>query len=163
MVIFGDVNPSFMSRPVLENLVAFVTERAGGVVFLAGPRHTPLAYRDTPLETLFPVDLNTVRLPDDTQLMEVAVPVNLTRLGLASAQLQLADAPEENLQIWRKLPPIRWFLSSPDTRPAAQVLVETVPTGPDGAAGGDHAVGRRGTRRVSGYRRKLSVVARARK
>ena len=65
VVIFGDVNPSYMSRPVLENLAAFVTERGGGLVFVAGPRHTPLAYRDTPLEDLFPIDLSTTRLPDE--------------------------------------------------------------------------------------------------
>ncbi len=57
VVIFGDVNPSYMSRPVLENLSAFVKERGGGMVFIAGPRHTPIAYRGTPLEDLFPADV----------------------------------------------------------------------------------------------------------
>ena len=55
VVFFGDVNPSYLSRPVLENLVAYVTERGGGLVFIAGPRHTPLAFRGSPLEDLFPM------------------------------------------------------------------------------------------------------------
>ena len=54
VVIFGDVNPSYLSRPVLENLAAFVKERGGGMVFIAGPRHTPIAYRGSPLEDLLP-------------------------------------------------------------------------------------------------------------
>jgi hypothetical protein len=59
VLIFGDVNPSFLSRSVLENIVAFVEERGGGLVVLAGPRHTPLSYRDTPLARLLPIELET--------------------------------------------------------------------------------------------------------
>lgn len=131
VVIFGDVNPAFMSRPVLENLTAFVTERGGGIVFIAGPRHTPLAYRDTPLESLLPIDLNTARLPDETRLTDDVLPVALTRLGLISPQLQLADTPDENARLWSELPPLRWILAVPDKRPAAHVLVETPAAGPD--------------------------------
>ncbi len=125
VVIFGDVNPSYMSRPVLENLAAFVTQRGGGVVFLAGPRHTPLAYRDSPLEDLFPMDLNTTQLPDESRLTEDSYSVGLSRLGLVSPQLQLADTPAENLAAWKELPPLRWLLRMPDMRLAARVLVET--------------------------------------
>ena len=131
VVIFGDVNPSFMSRPVLENLAAFVTERGGGVVFIAGPRHTPFAYRDTPLENLFPVELSTARLPDETRLTEDSFSVRLTRLGLISPQLQLADTPAASLDLWNRLPALRWLLATPDTRLAAHVLVETAVTAPD--------------------------------
>ena len=42
VLIFGDVNPSFLSRSVMENIVAFVEQRGGGLVVLAGPRYTPL-------------------------------------------------------------------------------------------------------------------------
>lgn len=125
VVIFGDVNPAYMSRPVQENLAAFVTERGGGIVFIAGPRHTPLAYRGTPLESLFPVDLSTARLPDETRLTEDSYPLTLTRLGMVSPHMQLSDTPAESLGIWNRFPAIRWVLNAPDTRLAAHVLVET--------------------------------------
>ncbi len=125
VVIFGDVNPAFMSRPILENLAAFVKERGGGVIFLAGPRHTPLAYRDSPLEDLFPLDLNTAQLPDEASLTEVSYGVQLTRLGLVSPPLQLIDESEANAVLWKNLPHLRWLLRAPDMRLAARILVET--------------------------------------
>ncbi len=70
VVIFGDVNPSYLSRPVLENLAAFVQERGGGMVVIAGPRHTPVAYRGSPLEDLLPIDLSTVSLPTEETLLD---------------------------------------------------------------------------------------------
>ncbi|MHB0955402.1 MAG: VWA domain-containing protein [Pirellulaceae bacterium] len=134
VVIFGDVNPSYLSRPVLENLAAFVKDRGGGVVFIAGPRHTPVAYRGSPLEDLFPVDLNTVSLPDEATLLSRSWPVQPTLLGAASPHLQLADTPAANLELWRSLPPLRWFLQTLDTRLGARVLVETAgDTDPDGS------------------------------
>ena len=125
VVIFGDVNPAYMSRPVLENLAAFVAERGGGLLFVAGPRHTPLAYRDTPLENLLPIELSTARLPEQQRLTEDLFRVSLTRLGMVSPQMQLSDTLAASLETWQNLPPIRWLLKAPDTRLAARVLVET--------------------------------------
>ena len=71
LLLFGDVNPSFLSRSVMENIVAFVEQRGGGIVFMAGPRFTPLAYRDTPLATLMPVDLDTASAPPLTALTRI--------------------------------------------------------------------------------------------
>ena len=49
VLVFGDVNPNFLSPSAMEHVVEFVTDRGGGAIFLAGPSFTPLAYRDTPL------------------------------------------------------------------------------------------------------------------
>lgn len=125
VIVFGDVNPAYMSRPVLENLAAFVRERGGGMVFISGPRYLPLAYHDTPLADLFPIEVSTARLPDQARLTQDSYSVDLTRLGKISPQMQLADTPDETLAIWRQLPPIRWVLDTPDVRSAAHVLVET--------------------------------------
>jgi hypothetical protein len=134
VVIFGDVNPLYMSRPVLENLTAFVKERGGGMIFLAGPRHTPIAYRGTPLEDLFPMDVSSVVMPTAESLLERSWHVQPTLLGAASPHLQLADSPATNLELWRSLPPIRWILHMPDLRLGVRSLIETVGNGADGAA-----------------------------
>ena len=49
VLIFGDVNPSLLSPSIMNNIYEFVTVRGGGLIFIAGPRYTPLAYRETPL------------------------------------------------------------------------------------------------------------------
>ena len=58
VVIFGDVNPSFLGTGVMRNLSEFVSEKGGGLVFIAGPRYMPAAYRDTPLAALLPLDFD---------------------------------------------------------------------------------------------------------
>ncbi|MCO6456140.1 MAG: hypothetical protein J5I93_12645 [Pirellulaceae bacterium] len=124
VLIFGDVNPAFLTRSVMENIAAFVTERGGGIVFLAGPRHTPLAYRNTPLETLLPVLLSTASQPPAGALLTAAIRPQLTPLGLSSPQMQVDDTVDKSLQAWQSFPGIYWMLDAADLRPAARVLVE---------------------------------------
>jgi len=128
VVIFGDVNPSYLSRSVMENLASYVQQRGGGLIVIAGPRHTPLSYRNTPLERLFPCDLDTASLPDDQQLIQQSLRVRPTRLGMTSPELQLADTVSGSLKVWGELPPIRWLLGIRDLRPAARVLAECTGT-----------------------------------
>ncbi len=128
VVIFGDVNPAQLSRPVLDNLSAFVKDRGGGVLFVAGTRHTPLAYRDTVLEDLFPFDLATASLPDPQSLLDDSFHVELTTLGQASPPLQLNDEEEVNARLWNGLPQLRWLLKIEDVRPAARCWVQQATT-----------------------------------
>jgi hypothetical protein len=122
VVIFGDVNPAFLSRSVMENLAEFVTERGGGVVFLSGPLFMPLSYRDTPLARLLPVNLATASVPPANEQLIDSFAVRPTPLGLSSPNLQLGDTAAETSRVWQQLPGLHWFVSTPDVRPAAHVL-----------------------------------------
>ncbi len=123
VVLFGDVNPALLGPGALENLVAFVKERGGGIIFFAGPEFTPLAYRDTPLAELMPIDPSTAALPGPDSLDE-GFRVEPTELGLSKPQMQLGDSLAETAEIWRNLTRIRWLLDVQSLRPAAQVLAE---------------------------------------
>ncbi len=122
VLIFGDVNPAFLSRSVLENIVAFVEQRGGGLVVLAGPRYTPLAYRDTPLAALLPVNLETASGPLPGAVLDQEFAPQPTRLGIASPQMQLADTLPASLALWREMPPWYWSLTASDLRPGARAL-----------------------------------------
>lgn len=124
VVVYGDVDPRHLNESVLQNIAAFVTERGGGLVFLAGPRYLPLAYRETPLARLMPINLDTVRVPDPEVVLDEATEfrAQLTPLGLATPHLQLAETPESNREVWQEFPPLRWLLEAPDVQPAARVL-----------------------------------------
>lgn len=125
VLIFGDVNPSFLSPSVMENIYEFVTTRGGGVIFISGPKYTPLAYRDTALAPLFPMDLDTVRVPDADAVLVDSFRPRLTALGTSSPPLQLADSVAENQKLWREqLPPLRWHITAPDLRSGVRVLAE---------------------------------------
>ncbi|MEX2112711.1 MAG: VWA domain-containing protein [Pirellulales bacterium] len=123
VIIFGDVNPAYLSASVLANLHDFVTEKGGGLAFIAGPLFTPLAYRNTPLESLFPLDLATATSPNPQGIRE-GFAVQPTDLGMSSPQMQLGDSPAETERIWRDLPPLYWMLEAPQVKPGARVLAE---------------------------------------
>jgi hypothetical protein len=125
VLIFGDVNPALLSPSIMNNIYEFVTVRGGGVIFVAGPRYTPLAYRDTPLAALLPMNLDTVSIPDPDAVITESFRPRLTPLGLASPTMQLADAAAANEKLWREeLTPLRWLASVPDVRPGVRVLAE---------------------------------------
>ncbi|HZZ72550.1 MAG TPA: VWA domain-containing protein, partial [Pirellulales bacterium] len=122
VVIFGDVNLAYLSASAQQNLVDFVKEKGGGVVFIAGPKYDPATYRDSPLAALFPVELDSVK-PIAAEIKQGyhAVP---TELGLASPQLQLGDSLAETAQIWHKLPELYGLCEAPHVKPGAHVLAE---------------------------------------
>jgi hypothetical protein len=125
VLIFGDVNPSLLSPSIMQNIYEFVTIRGGGLAFIAGPRYTPLAFRDTPLAPLFPMDLDTVRIPDPDAIVVDSFRPRLTPLGQASPTMQLADSPAANEKLWREaLAPLRWYASVNDLRVGVRVLAE---------------------------------------
>ncbi len=124
VIIFGDVNPSFLSSAVLSNLQDFVEKKGGGVIFVSGPRYMPLAYRGTPLEPLLPFDVTSASLPGVDQSADQGFVAQPTELGLASPQMQLGDSPADNQRIWQQLPPLYWLLEIGQTKPAARVLAE---------------------------------------
>lgn len=124
VLIFGDVNPTFLSQSAMEDIVDFVREQGRGVVFIAGPRFTPLAYRDTPLESLLPVELASAVVPDPQQPIEQGFTPRLTQLGRDSPQLQLADTAAATEKEWQGLPPLYWLLEAHELKPGARVLAE---------------------------------------
>lgn len=132
VLLFGDVNPALLSSSILEHVRSFVTQRGGGVVFISGPRYLPHAYRQTPLEELFPIDLAA---PGAEPIARADRPYQMlpTEAGLALPTMQLGDTLDETREIWNNLPQLYWVLETPSLKPAARVLAEHPQlTGPDG-------------------------------
>lgn len=123
VVLFGDVDPARLGNREMENLADFVSERGGGIAFIAGPRHTPLDYQNTPLAPLFPFDLATASAPAGDAPLATAFRPQRTRLGEATAFLELADSPQESRRIWQSLPGMYWLLEAPDLKSGVRVLL----------------------------------------
>ena len=132
-ILFGDVDRTFLSALDMQNLSDYVTEQGRGIVFIAGPHHTPTAYRNTPLAALLPVDLSSVVGGQAGTPSTDPVAVTPTELGLASPQMQLGDTAAETAEIWRNLPGVYWTFDAPKLKPGARVLAEhPVRVGDDG-------------------------------
>ncbi|MBX7168439.1 MAG: VWA domain-containing protein [Pirellulales bacterium] len=123
VIVLGDVNPVFLSSSTINQLVEFVTDsgKGGGLIIAAGPMYLPLAYRDTPLAQLFPLQFDSSVTAAGQAQTEAFRPLP-TELGAATPFMNLGDSTAETAEIWRTLPPLYWCLESTGLKPAARVL-----------------------------------------
>jgi hypothetical protein len=125
VIVFGDMNPEFLDTAVMNNLAEYVKDKGRSILFIAGPRYTPLEYRHTPLAPLFPLDLATAAPPDPRQVAKDGFRVKPTALGLSSPHMQLGDDAAKTAELWGSaLHELYWFLEIDHLAPAARVLAE---------------------------------------
>jgi hypothetical protein len=133
VVLFGDTDTSFLSQTQMQNLVEFVTEKEGGVLFIAGELFDPLSYRGTPLELLLPIELADARNPTAVGTSVLSYRPELTVEGRANPIFRLGDNEVASMQIWQELPELYWYFEAPRKKAAAMVLAEhPTATGSDG-------------------------------
>lgn len=132
VILFGDVEPGLLSAAQMLSLVEFVEKKGGGLLFVAGERFDPLAYRGTPLEALLPIKLGEARNPAETAPVAAFRPVP-TAEGRSHPIFRLADDEAGSALVWQQLPAQDWFLEAPRKQELAFVLA-THPTlsGSDG-------------------------------
>lgn len=125
VVIFGDLNPSFLSYGVYDNLDAFVRDAGGGLIVIAGPQYTPLAFRGTPLEVLLPVKLESARVPSPAIPIVEGFRPRLTLAGRKETTIfRFADSERESLSVWNSLPELYWLFEARDLAEGARVYAE---------------------------------------
>lgn len=122
VILFGDVNPSLLGDATIRNLVEFVTEKGGGMVFMAGARYFPLAYAGSPLLDLLPVELEGAAIPDFGPTVSEAFRCLPTEDGRVSPNMSLGDPGEDLLRVWSELEPLYWYFDAPKLKPAARAL-----------------------------------------
>ncbi|MGO9598031.1 MAG: VWA domain-containing protein [Isosphaeraceae bacterium] len=124
VVIMGDADPGFLSHSQMQNLADFVTDRGGGILFVAGELYNPLAYRGTPLETLLPIELGDARNPTAVGSAISSFRPELTVEGRSSPIFRFGESDAAGAQIWQNLPELYWYFEAPHKKPAALVLAE---------------------------------------
>jgi hypothetical protein len=124
VVVFGDADISYLSQSQLQNLVEFVNDRGGGVLFVAGELFNPLAYHGTPLELLLPIELSDARNPTAVGTTVKSFRPQLTLEGRGNPIFRFGDDDASSMQIWERLPELFWYFEAPRKKPAALVLAE---------------------------------------
>ncbi|MDG3005536.1 VWA domain-containing protein [Paludisphaera mucosa] len=133
VVLFGDVDASYLSQTQMRNLSEFATEKGGGVLFIAGELFNPLSYRGTPLEALLPIELADARNPSAVGSPVAPFHPELTLEGRTSPIFRFGGDEAESARIWQDLPESFWYLEAPRKKPGALVLVDHASaTGSDG-------------------------------
>jgi hypothetical protein len=120
IVVLGDVDPARLGAERMNALGRLARETGGGLVFLAGPRFSPGAYKGTPLEALLPV---LIPGPSTNDPYPEPAGLLLTAAGRTSPLLKLADNPADSEAIWQRFPGARWTARTGPAKPAAEVLL----------------------------------------
>lgn len=126
VLILGDIDPRTLPQSAWQNVRSFVSEKGGGVLFIAGPKYLPAMYRDNAnVAALLPIDVKTLP-PTNSSLIDSkrGAPVRPTALGQQTAALQLGASSNETAQIWARLVPVYWSLAVGNLKPGVQVLAE---------------------------------------
>ena len=125
VVVFGDLNPRFMSAGIFDNLRHFVSEQGGGLIFIAGENYNPISYRGTPLDELLPIDLEDAQYPPAEIPLDEAFNPVLTPAGRKGTMIfRFTDDEAESIDIWRQLPGFYWMVAAPRLKPGTTVFVE---------------------------------------
>jgi uncharacterized membrane protein len=120
LVILGDVRATTFTPGQLQRIEELVRERGGSLIMLAGHKHAPAEYVDTPIGQMLPV------WPEQGKWEEVskdAYPV-LTPEGQASTVMQLDPSESKNRALWANVKPLNEVPSLGGAKPGAHVLAE---------------------------------------
>jgi hypothetical protein len=122
VVFLGDigVGPNELTLEQCERLRRLVQTQAGGLVLMPGMRGKQSTLFPSPLEELFPVEMDKSRVrgvgmsrPSQFQLTEAGHQSLLTRMETSEAQ---------NDDVWRSLPGFYWYAAVEKAKVGSQVL-----------------------------------------
>ena len=130
VVVLGNVEADWLTRPQAELLSAFVSQRGGGLVMLGTRSFDTRALASSPLLTLLPVELAGGALPrrvgskaPDTGRVE------LTEQGLEHPIMRLGATVDETEARWAKIPPLASTVALGAPKSGATVLAWTAGQG----------------------------------
>jgi len=123
VIVIGDVPPEHMGgEHTLKDIVRFVEEFGGGVIFVAGTRFNPESFVGTPLEKLLPVIAQGRQ--GEPALFDKELHYVLSDEGKRHATTGFVSKVEDNEKIWHELlPRLFWHKRVKETKPATHTLV----------------------------------------
>lgn len=125
VVVLGDVDPDQFSRGQLENLHAFVAERGGTLIWIAGSRYMPEAYQRTPLWDLAPFRMEPGAETKADGVEPEVYQVALTETGKHDPMALISNSDEVSRRLWAELPALPWVRRGVIALPLADRTVET--------------------------------------
>jgi len=127
VIILGDVAPEKLSSAHINAIKNFVSKRAGTLVIIAGDKHMPRSYIQTPLADLFPVVIK----PAATQGTSVqGFRIVRTDAGRNHVIMRQNNDSEVDRHVWSSFRKVYWRHPVVDTKPGATVLAFAMPESP---------------------------------
>jgi len=135
VVILGDVDRTLMSSDNRSWLAEWVTQKRGGIIFLAGRNHNPVGYVDPDLDPLLPVKSGAPEYEKaDTTIMRHAA---LTLTGRSHEIMRYSADPLRQEELWGKVSPagvytpgqldgFYWYSKTRGPKDEASTVIATV-------------------------------------
>jgi len=129
-ILLFDPDPQEFDQAWIELLKQFVGEHAGGLLFMAGPKHSGRLLtnaRTSELQKLLPVQFGDVGALEVASLLSTnqrAWPLNVVEANVDHPVMRFYPDRQESLQRWESLPGIFWSFPSKEAKPTALVLLE---------------------------------------
>jgi hypothetical protein len=130
VILLFDPNPQEFDQAWIDLLKQFVGEHSGGLLFMAGPKHSGRLLtnsRTAELGKLLPVSFGDVGALEVAALLSTnsrSWSLKVVRSEADHPVLRFYPELEETLRRWETLPGIFWSFPSAGARPTADVLVE---------------------------------------
>lgn len=134
-VVFGDVDPRHFSDRQLQLVNEFVSKKGGGFGMVAGPRWSPQAFRNSPVEAVLPVTIARAQADTDTGVITEGFRPALTKAGAASSVFRFfPDRAANEKFVAEQIEPLFWYCRGLTVKPGVgEVYAEhPVETGSDG-------------------------------
>jgi hypothetical protein len=125
VILLGDVDPKHpkLGDKNVQALADFVKERGGGLLMIAGERHSPWVWRNTPLADVLPIDVVRDLAPEEPEGGRVeGYRPELTPMGRLHPIFRFNPDEQGNEEIWNQLRELYWFADGYHVKPAAEVL-----------------------------------------
>lgn len=135
VVLFGDVDPRQFTDSQLQLVADFVSKRGGGFGMVAGPKWSPVAYRNTIIEAVLPVGISRAQAENGAELLTQGFRPTLTQAGAASSVFRFsADRALNERFVKEELQPIFWYAKGITSKPGVGEVYAEHPneTAPDG-------------------------------
>jgi uncharacterized membrane protein len=130
VLMMFDPNPQEFDQAWMELLKQFVGEHSGGLLFMAGPKHSGRLLtnaRTSELANVLPVTFGDVGALEVAALLSTnqrAWGLKVVPANVDHPTMRFYPERQETLQRWETLPGIFWSFPCKDARPTAQVLLE---------------------------------------
>ncbi len=130
VLLMFDPNPQEFDQARMELLKQFVGEHSGGLLFMAGPKHSGRLLtnaRTSGLAQVLPVTFGDVGALEVAALLSTnqrAWGLKVVPANVDHPTMRFYPERQETLQRWETLPGIFWSFPCKDARPTSQVLLE---------------------------------------
>lgn len=130
VVMLLDPNPQEFDKEWVELLKQFVGEHSGGLLFMAGPKHSGrllTSPRTSEIQKVLPVSFGDVGALEVAALLSTnqrAWPLKVIGANADHPVMRFYPDRQETLQRWETLPGIFWSFPSQQPKPTSTVLLE---------------------------------------